>query len=157
VSVKRGLSSVQRTLRACRDQGRFVEKVEQWVSYGPAKPGMPSGTRRDAFGFIDILAIDSAAIVAIQACTQSGAEHLRKIQDNEYALAWLHAGGIIELWIWRKVKEKRGGKRERWQPRIENITTKHFETQQAKGNDYGKDERQNEGAAVTTAGSNLFE
>jgi len=39
--AKRGLSSVQRTLRACREQGRFVEKVEQWISSGsPSKPGI---------------------------------------------------------------------------------------------------------------------
>jgi hypothetical protein len=99
-----------------------VEKVEQWLVYGTPKPGMPTGTRRDAFGFIDILAIDADAIVAIQACTASGAKHLRKIQESEYADAWLRAGGRIELWIWRKVKLKRGGKAVRWRARVEQVT-----------------------------------
>ena len=85
--AKRGLSNVQRTLRACREQGRFVEKLEQWISYGNSKPGMPLGTRRDAFGFIDIMAIDTNDIIAIQVCTSSRAEHYRKITENDYSLS----------------------------------------------------------------------
>lgn len=127
--AKRGLSSVQRTLRACREQGRFVEKVEQWISYGKpgsAKPGMPPGTRRDAFGFIDIIAIDTDAIVAIQACTSDRKAHYDKIVENEYSLPWLKAGGKIEIWTWRKLKLKRGGKAVRWTPKIEQITEDDF-------------------------------
>lgn len=129
--AKRGLSSVQRTLRACREQGRFVEKLEQWISYGnfnsPPKPGMPSGTRRDAFGFIDIMAIDTDCIVAIQACTSGRKAHWDAIIANEYSLPWLRAGGKIELWSWSKRKVKIGGKREQWFPKIENITEYDFE------------------------------
>jgi hypothetical protein len=129
--AKRGLSSVQRTMRECRNQGRFVEKVEQWISYGgaktPPKPGMPAGTRRDAFGFIDILAIDPHAIVAIQACTQSSKKHFDKIIQSEYAKAWVEAGGAVELWCWRKVKLVRGGKAVRWSAKITYITLENFE------------------------------
>lgn len=130
--AKRGLSSVQRTLRACREQGRFVEKVEQWISYGGPKaeprPGMPSGTRRDAFGFIDIIAIDTDAIVAIQASGGSDRKaHYEKIMENEYALPWLNAGGTIELWSWTKRKLVRGGKAVRWTPKVEKITIEMFE------------------------------
>jgi len=124
--AKRGLSSVQRTLRACREQGRFVEKVEQWLTYGTPKLGLPSGTRRDAFGFIDIIAIDTDAIVAIQACTSGRAEHYQKIIDCEYSLPWLKAGGRIELWSWSKRKIKRGGKAVRWTAKIENISINDY-------------------------------
>ena len=124
--AKRGLSSVQRTLRACREQGRFVEKLEQWISYGSRD--FPKGSRRDAFGFIDIMAIDTDVIVAIQACTSGRAEHYRKILDCEYALHWLVAGGKIELWSWSKRKVKRGGKAVRWTPNIRQITKADFET-----------------------------
>lgn len=128
--AKRGLSSVQRTLRACREQGRFVDKTEQWISYGfkqKPEPGKPAGTRRDLFGFIDIIAIDTDAIVAIQACTQTGKAHREKILDCEYSLAWLKTGNKIELWVWRKIKVKRGGKAVRWTPKIENITVEDYE------------------------------
>ena len=128
--AKRGLSSVQRTLRACCEQGRYVEKVEQWVTYGKPKPGLPAGTRRDAFGFIDIIAIDTDAIVAIQACTSGRAEHKMKILESEYSLAWLKAGGRIELWSWSKLKMKRGGKAVRWTPRIEQVTQDEYNCQE---------------------------
>ena len=128
--AKRRLSSVQRTLRACREAGRFVQKVEQWISYGTPKaqprPGMPPGIRRDAFGFIDILAIDTDSIVAIQACTSGRKAHWDKIIENEYALPWLEAGGTIELWSWSKKKVKRGGKAVRWTPNIDRITREEF-------------------------------
>lgn len=125
--AKRGLSSVQRTLRACRDQGRFAEKVEQWIQYGPPKPGMPPGIRRDVFGFIDIIAIDTDAIVGIQACTGGRKAHWDKILANEYALPWLQAYGKIELWSWTKKKVKRGGIAVRWTPKIEQITEADIE------------------------------
>jgi len=83
--------------------------------------------RVDTFNFIDIIAIDTNCIVAIQACTGSGhAEHKRKIIANEYAKAWLGTGNKIELWSWSKRKVKRGGKQERWVGRVENITINNF-------------------------------
>jgi len=119
MAVKKGLSSVQRTLRKCREQGRYVDKVEWWNSYAMR--------RVDAFNFIDILAIETDCIVAIQACGQTGhAEHKRKIIDNEYAKAWIEAGGKIELWSWRKIKKFRGSKMMTWQPRIEEISIEDF-------------------------------
>jgi hypothetical protein len=88
---------------------------------------MPAGTRRDAFGYIDILAIDTDAIVAIQACTSGRKAHRDKITECEYALAWVKAGGKIELWSWTKKKVVRGGKAVRWTPKIEVITLRDFE------------------------------
>ena len=124
MGVKRGLSSVQRTLRACREQGRFVDKCEQYNPYGGARrpDGTPIGVRVDLFQFIDIIAIDTDAIVAIQACSGSGAEHRKSIFENDYAKAWFRAGGKIELWVWRKIKKHRGGKQLVWQPKIEQLT-----------------------------------
>jgi hypothetical protein len=87
---------------------------------------MPAGTRRDAFGFIDILAIDTEAIVAIQACTSGRKAHEDKILANEFAEPWLRAGGKIELWSWSKRKVKRGGLAVRWTPRIDHITLGTF-------------------------------
>lgn len=131
--AKRGLSSVQRTLNACRQQGRFVDKAEQWLSFGRTEKFNADGTRavqgkrRDLFGFIDIVAIDPSGIVAIQACTQSGAKHMQEIIENEFAHAWIKAGATIELWVWRKLKVVRGGKQMRWTPKIIFITEKDFD------------------------------
>ena len=104
----------------------MVWKVEQWVSFGKPgadpRPGLPMGVRRDAFEFIDILAIDADGIVAIQACTSGRKEHWDMIVACKYALPWLRAGGKIELWSWTKKKRKRGGVAVRWTPKIEQIT-----------------------------------
>lgn len=120
MAVKKGLSSVQRTLRELRNQGRFVDKVEWWNHYAMR--------RIDPFNFIDILAIDTNSIVAVQACVGSGhAAHKRKIIENEYAKAWLGAGGTIELWSWSKRKKFRGSKLLTWTARVEIITLDDFE------------------------------
>jgi len=149
MSLRRGLSPVQRTLRACREAGRFVDKCEHWNPYGGArKPdGTAIGIRQDLFGFADIIALDPNAIVAIQTCAGSGhAAHRQKIIENVYATAWLIAGGHIELWSWRKVKVKRGGKAERWQARVENITQ---ETLNERKDEHGKEAKTNDdGRAV---------
>ena len=121
MAVKKGLSSVQRTLRACREQGRFVDKVEWWNSYAMR--------RIDPFNFIDIIAIDTDAIVAVQACAGSShAEHKRKILNNEYACAWVKTGNKVELWSWSKRKKFRGSKLLTWTPRVENVTIEDFES-----------------------------
>lgn len=139
--AKARLSSVQRTMAACRKDGRLVWKVEQWVSFGKPgatpRPGFPMGVRRDTFEFIDILAIDTDSIVGIQACTSGRKSHWDKIVACEYALPWLKAGGTIELWSWTKKKVKRGGVAVRWTPKIEQIT----ESDCRKVEDHGKEER----------------
>jgi hypothetical protein len=111
-------------MEACRKQGRRVAKVEQFMTHGLDSP-VP-GYRHDAFGFIDIVAIDPNDIVAIQACASGRAEHEHKILANADALAWLLAGSIIELWSWSKHKVKRGGKAYRWHARVDDITLAMF-------------------------------
>lgn len=111
------------TLNALRAQGRCVEKVEKFNAFAG-----PFGRREDAFGFIDIIALDPVrGIVAIQSTGPSGhAEHRKAILANEFAPLWLECGGTIELWSWRKLLVKPGGKQARWQPRIEEITCPCF-------------------------------
>jgi hypothetical protein len=82
------------------------------------------------FGFIDLIALcPDKGIVAIQSTGPSGhSSHRKAIIDNEWAdginvaLEWLKAGGKIELWSWRKLLVKRGGKARRWVPKVEEIT-----------------------------------
>jgi len=108
-------------LKALRTEGRIAGIVERFI----AQAGK-FGKRKDLFGFIDIVAIDPAdGIVGVQSCGQAFSEHVHKLVDGEELVgesyealqAWLrHAK--LELWGWRKVKLKRGGKAMRWSPRI---------------------------------------
>ena len=120
-----GLSPTQRTLRELRKQGRIVDVCERWV-VNPKHPG--GGFRKDLFGFIDLIVLDpESGIVAIQSCGQAFKAHLDKIIDSECTenvIEWLSNPSMpkLELWGWRRVKLKRGGKAMRWQPRIKEIT-----------------------------------
>ena len=112
------MSPTQRTLKAMKEQGRICGIVERFNAHVG-----PHGIRQDLFGFIDIIAIDpEQGVVAIQSCGQDFSGHVRKITNerNENAFEWLkHAP--CELWSWRKVKLKRGGKAMRWSPRIADL------------------------------------
>jgi len=119
-----GLSPTQRTLRNLRQQGAICGIVERFNQYAG-----PFGIRQDLFGFIDIICLlPDRGIVGAQCCARSGhAAHKTKILENEIAPEWLKTGGKIEIWSWAKQKMKRGGKAERWTPKVEEITADSFE------------------------------
>lgn len=112
------MTPTQRTLAAMREQGRVCGIVEKFNSFVG-----PHGIRQDFLGFIDIICVDPVqGIVAVQSCGQGWSDHVRKMLEerNENMFAWIkHAP--IELWAWRKVKLKRGGKAERWMPRVGDV------------------------------------
>jgi len=117
--MSKGISATQRTLRELRNQGRICGIVERYNSFAG-----PFGKRFDLFGFIDIIALDTdRGIIGIQSCGQSFSEHIKKITEerNQECYEWLRCGGKAELWGWRKVKLKKGGKAMRWKPRIADI------------------------------------
>jgi hypothetical protein len=118
-------SPTQRTIRALKDQGRvcaIVERFNQHVG--------PYGIRQDLFGIIDIIALDpERGVVGIQSCGEAFAAHERKILEEraQESIDWLSTPGtVLELWGWRKVKLKRGGKAVRWQPRMREFTLADF-------------------------------
>lgn len=118
------LSPTQRTLRELRNQGRVCAITEKWVSI-PNHPG--GGVRRDLFGVIDVLALDPVrGFVGVQCCAGSGfnAHWIKMTQERaQESLDWLKTpGGVLELWGWRRLKVKRGGKAMVWRPRIREIT-----------------------------------
>lgn len=116
-----GLSPTQRTLRELRQQGRVCAIVEKWNAYAG-----PFGMRSDLFGIIDVIALDpERGVVGVQSCGQSFSEHFRKltIEKAQETTDWLKTPGtVLEIWAWRKIKLKRGGKAERWSPRVRIIT-----------------------------------
>ena len=122
------LTPTQRTIRELKKNGVVCGVVERWLSYA-RRPGQvpgPRGVRQDFLGIIDIIALDPGqGVIGIQACGSSFAAHWRKLtEENAQASAyWLETPGtILQVWAWRKVKKKRGGKAMVWKPRIEPVT-----------------------------------
>ena len=112
-----GISPTMRTMAKLKDQYDLVGIVERWIP-NPKHPG--GGFRKDLFGFLDIICVDRhTGIVGIQSCGQNYAEHMRTITEDckPEVLIWLLQADL-QLWAWRKVKVKRGGKAMRWKPRI---------------------------------------
>jgi len=123
--MSKGLSPVQRTMRALRDQGVICGIVERWNQHVG-----PFGIRQDLFGIVDILALDpERGFIGIQACGQDFAAHVRKLTEEraQECIDWLETpGGVLELWGWRKILKNRGGKQKLWTPRIKEITLEDF-------------------------------
>jgi len=119
------MTPTQRTIRELKSLGRRCGIVERFNAYVG-----PHGVRQDLFGIIDIIALDpERGVVGIQSCGQNFAEHVRKFTDERHqeCVDWLSTPGAkLELWGWRKVKVKRGGKAERWAPRIREFTLEDF-------------------------------
>ena len=114
-------SPTQRTIRELRGMGRRCAIVEKWNAYAG-----PHGIRQDLFGIIDILALDpETGVVGIQCCAGSGfAAHWQKItvEHAQETIDWLTTPGTsLELWAWRKVKVRRGGKAAVWRPRVAKV------------------------------------
>ena len=110
----------ERTLKRCRQEGRLSAVVERWNPHVK-----PHGIRQDMFGIIDIVSLDPSGVIGIQACSGSGYQsHLRKLTKEKAteSRAWLETPGTrLQIWAWRKLKVKRGGKAVVWKPRIEEI------------------------------------
>lgn len=121
--AKSKLSPTARTIRSLRAEGTICAVVEKWNQFAG-----PHGVRQDLFGFLDVIAlVPDRGIVGVQCCARSGhAAHRTKILENEVAPEWLACGGEIEIWSWAKQKVKRGGKLERWMPKVEHITEESF-------------------------------
>lgn len=116
-----GLSNTQRTLRALRARGLVAAIVEKRNAYAG-----PHGLTQDLFGIIDVLALDpERGVIGVQSCGTAFNQHLQKliVEKAQETSDWLSTPGTsLELWGWRKVKLKRGGKAERWTPRVVQIT-----------------------------------
>lgn len=129
-------SPTRRTLLALRSQGMLCDIVERWLPLGnPSAAGGRKGYRRDMFHFADIVAVsEERGIVAIQCCGGNFAPHVSKVLGRDLAhnvTTWLRAGGKLEVWGWRKVLKKRGGKQRIWKARVREITLADFPPQPA--------------------------
>jgi hypothetical protein len=114
------MTHTQRTLKYLRGNGRTCGIVERFI------PSKPFGKRIDLFGIIDIIAVDKNITIGVQSCGSDFAEHDRKILESEMAKEWV-TGRQLMLIGWRKVKQKRGGKRMIYKPRIKLYTKEDFQ------------------------------
>lgn len=89
------MTPAARTLALLKDEGKLVQSVERYNSF--------SKTRKDLFGFIDIIAIEPGVTWGIQCTTKASmSAHYKKIctECEDEAIAWLEAGNRIELIGW---------------------------------------------------------
>lgn len=101
------MTPTQRTLKLLRAQGWKAQVVEHF--------NMFARVRQDLFGFIDVLAIRPGETLGVQCTTFSNrSSRIQKIQESELATDWVLAGNKIEVWGWKKVKN-------RWLPVITKI------------------------------------
>ena len=120
------MTPTQRTLRELRQQGRRCAIVEKWNQHVG-----PHGIRQDLWGIIDVLALDpDRGVMGVQSCGNSFSAHFRKLTEDraDECIDWLRTPNtVLQIWAWRKVKLKRGGKAMRWQPRVREITLEDFD------------------------------
>ena len=119
------MTPTQRSLKYLRDLGFMCQVVEHFNQH--------TKTRKDLFGFGDIIAIKPGCILLVQTTSgDNGAARLTKIRGEcgAAAKAWLAAGGDIECHAWRKLAAyKKDGTRkklDRWEVRLTCVTESDF-------------------------------
>lgn len=113
------MSPMERTLKVLRDRGLLPWIVERSI------PTRPFPTKQDFLHIIDVIAIDKKNTIGIQICGNDFKAHDRKIciEYRDNALEWLaNPHRTLELWGWRQLLVKRGGKAKVWTPRVKRYT-----------------------------------
>lgn len=125
------MSHLQRTTKEQKNMGREYGIVERFCHNVRVGPGI----RSDLFDIFDVVAMKRGqGIIGVQVCGDDFAAHYRKItiEKADKALMWLDCGGKIEIWSWRKLLVKRGGKARRWFSKVVQITHRDFKQQQVR-------------------------
>lgn len=131
---KASTSPSARTLKECKRRGWLAGVVER------RNPHLKHVTH-DLFGFVDIVAVNPLRGCTVLIQATADANHMNKRQRKiegrreealedtpetpkevrareavrQNALTCLKAGLVIEVWGWRKLKAKRGGKKVTWE------------------------------------------
>lgn len=88
------MTPTQRSLIYLREQGYLCEVVEKWNSF--------TKTRKDLWGWCDILAIREGEILAVQVTAAGVSSRIKKIMESETLPIVRKAGVRIEVHGWRK-------------------------------------------------------
>ena len=119
------MSPTQRTIRALRQKGLVCGIVEKFNPHVG-----PHGIRQDLFGIIDIIALDpQRGVIGVQSTGSAFSAHDIKLREDkaQECIDWLSTPGtVLELWGWRKIKAKRGGKAMIWAPRLKVYSIEDF-------------------------------
>ena len=114
------MTPANRSLATLRAAGWVGDIVERWIGGGAFK------VRKDFLGFADLVMLRSlpgfhGIALAVQASSGSNVSHrLEKMRETPGALAWLEAGGEIEIHGWAKRGAR--GKRKVWTCRVVVVT-----------------------------------
>jgi hypothetical protein len=88
------MTPTQRSLEYLRAEGYLCEVVEKWNSF--------TKTRKDLWGWCDILAIRENEILAVQVTAAGVSSRIKKIMESN-TLPFVRKAGIrIEVHGWRK-------------------------------------------------------
>jgi len=88
------MTPTQRSLKALRELGYLVEVVEKWNSF--------TRTRKDLWGWADLLAIKRGEVLAVQVTATGVSSRIKKIMDSETIGRVREAGIRIEVHGHRK-------------------------------------------------------
>jgi hypothetical protein len=88
------MTPTQRSLEYLREQGYLCEVVEKWNSF--------TKTRKDLWGWCDILAIRENEILAVQVTAAGVSSRIKKIMESDTLPIVRKAGVRIEVHGWRK-------------------------------------------------------
>ena len=88
------MTPTQRSLKTLRDLGYLVEVVEKWNSF--------TRTRKDLWGWADLLAIKRGEVLAVQVTSEGVANRVKKVTDSETIARVREAGVRVEVHGWRK-------------------------------------------------------
>ena len=101
-------SPTQRALAECKRLGWKPAIVEKWNPH--------ARIRQDMYGFADLVVMDdSAGLLALQVTSnQNVPARVEKLSGVAAVVEWLKRGLRCEVWGYRKLLVKRGGKATRW-------------------------------------------
>lgn len=88
------MTPTQRSMAALRELGYLVEVVEKWNSF--------TRTRKDLWGWADLLAIRRGEVLAVQVTSTGVSSRIKKIMDSETIGRVREAGIRIEVHGHRK-------------------------------------------------------
>jgi carbonic anhydrase len=88
------MTPTQRSLAALRELGYLVEVVEKWNSF--------TRTRKDLWGWADLLAIRRDEVLAVQVTSEGVANRVAKVTASETIAQVREAGVRVEVHGWRK-------------------------------------------------------